>query len=85
MTDWKIDKEGRLLVSALAGYTIAAANEKYVLLQLRLASQPSGETETVQVVLSPQDARDFCQGVVQMADELDRKPGGGNPVGGTRH
>lgn len=85
MTEWKTDKEGRLLVSALAGYTIAAANDKFVLLQLRLAGQSTGETETVQLVLSPQEARDFCHGVVQMADDLDRKSDGGSPAGGTRH
>ena len=85
MTDWKTDKQGHLLVSALAGYTIAAANDEFVLLQLRLASQPGGEMEAVQVVMSPQEARDFSQGVVKMADELDRKPDSGSPAGGMRH
>ncbi len=79
MADWKTDEEGHLVVSPLAGYAVAAANGEFVLLQLRLAAAAGGR-DTVQLVLSPEDAREFAEAVKSMADEL-----AGPPEGGFRH
>jgi hypothetical protein len=79
MADWETDDEGHLVVSPLAGYVVAAANGEFVLLQLRLSSEAGGR-ETVQVVLSPEDAREFAEAVKSMADDL-----AGPPEGRRRH
>ena len=79
MADWETDEEGHLVVSPLAGYVVAAADGEFVLLQLRLAAEAGGR-DTVQLVLSPEDAREFADAVRSMADDL-----AGPPEGGLRH
>ena len=75
MADWETDETGHLVVSPLAGYAVAAANGEFVLIQLRLAGDGENR-ETVQLVLSPEDAREFAEAVKSMADDLAVPPAG---------